>query len=232
MTFALTNLAESAGQRWATANANFAALNTGLTAGVSIAITGATVLTAVQRDSGFFFTFTGTLGAATTVDFPATKSGPVVVQNSSGQQLTFRVVGNTTTVVIVPNGGRRLLFLQNTVPVDMGDPSNTAAAPLGIKAEASTARTLVSGDENSIVRMNNAATAATFTFPPSATFNPANGSAGQILRAGTGTLTLVAGTGVNLRASSALTLRAQWSLAGWLKLADNEYLVQGDLDLA
>ncbi|ACC72556.1 collagen-like protein [Paraburkholderia phymatum] len=111
--------------------------------------------------------------------------------------------------------------------------TGAGAVPLPVNAQTVTAYTLVLTDAPAPkyeggVTMTNAA-ANTVTVPPNSAVAFAVGALVTIAQLGVGQTTLVAGSGVTLRMSSTLALRAQYSAATLWQIAANVWLVMGDL---
>jgi hypothetical protein len=87
--------------------------------------------------------------------------------------------------------------------------------------------TFVSGDEGKFFTMDNAS-ARTFTIPPESTTNFAVGTQFNVYRQGTGSVTIVAGSGVTARTPLGLILRVQFSSATIVKIGTNLWVVTGD----
>lgn len=97
-----------------------------------------------------------------------------------------------------------------------------------INAQTGTSYTLVLGDLAKMITMDNSSP-MTLTVPENASVAFAVGDKIDILRKGTGTLT-IAGTGsASVNATPGLKLRAQWSSATLVKLATNTWVLIGDL---
>ena len=92
-----------------------------------------------------------------------------------------------------------------------------------------TAYTLVAADRGKIVTMNNAA-AQTVTVPPNSSVAYATGTQIQVSGLGAGEVTMAAGTGVTLRYTPGLKLRAQYSSVTCVKIDTDEWLLIGDLE--
>ena len=105
--------------------------------------------------------------------------------------------------------------------------------PLPVNAQIVTAYTLALTDAPAPkfeggVTMNNAAANAV-TVPPNSAVAFAVGALVTVAQLGVGQTSIVAGSGVTLRTSSTLTLRAQYSAATLWQIAANVWLVMGDL---
>ena len=97
-----------------------------------------------------------------------------------------------------------------------------------INAQTGTSYTLVLGDLAKLITMDNSSP-MTLTVPEDASVEFEVGDRIDILRKGTGTLT-IAGTGsASVNATPGLKLRAQWSSATLVKLATNTWVLIGDL---
>lgn len=105
-----------------------------------------------------------------------------------------------------------------------------AAAGLTWNAETGTSYTLVIGDANNGVTMDNAA-ANDLTVPPNSSVAIPIGSVVTVVQLGAGTTTIVAGGGVTLYqdASFTLDLYAQYSVVSLLKIDTDEWVVAGGL---
>lgn len=228
--FQITPISESQNLKATTANENDAAIETAMSADVDFTITTDTTVTDEQYASGVRFTLGGTPASAFTFDLPEV-ARMFMVTNESGQQATVRCGTNTGDTVAVPTGANRILFNDGTGIISFGGLIADGVDPLGVLPEASLTRSLTSGDEGSLILMNNDVDAATFTFVQDSVVNLAIGSVVTVVRMGTGTLTVVQGTGVTLQSATALTVRAQYSSISGIKTAANTWLTQGDFDL-
>ena len=89
--------------------------------------------------------------------------------------------------------------------------------------------TLALADANSVVEMNSNS-GTNVTIPPNSSVAFPVGTTVEVVQLGTGTVTLVAGSGVTLRTpTGTLTLRARYSTAGLRKRGSDEWLITGDL---
>ena len=89
--------------------------------------------------------------------------------------------------------------------------------------------TLALADANTVVEMNSSS-GTNVTIPPNSSVAFPVGTTVEVVQLGTGTVTLVAGSGVTLRTpTGTLTLRARYSTAGLRKRASDEWVVTGDL---
>jgi hypothetical protein len=93
-----------------------------------------------------------------------------------------------------------------------------------------TSYTLVLADAGKLIEMNSSSS-TTVTVPPNSSVAFPVGTVIEIARIGTASATLVAGSGVTIRAPAGvpLTLRAQYSVAGMRKRATDEWVASGDL---
>ena len=116
-----------------------------------------------------------------------------------------------------------------TGPTGATGATGAAGAILGINTQTGTSYTLVAGDLNDLVTLNNAA-AITLTIPPSV-FS-ANDSI-NVAQFGAGQVTLAQGAGVTINSTGATAtapkLRAQYSSASIICTASNTFLVVGDI---
>ena len=77
--------------------------------------------------------------------------------------------------------------------------------------------------------MNNGS-AQTVTVPPNSSVSIAVGSQVQVAGLGAGEITMAAGSGVTLRSTPGLKLRAQYSSVTCIKIATDEWILVGDLE--
>lgn len=82
-------------------------------------------------------------------------------------------------------------------------------------------------DSGKIIQMN-AASARSFTIPTNALVAFPIGSSIDLMRYGTGAVSIAASAGANLRASAGTSLRAQYSMATIIKIGTNEWVITGD----
>ena len=100
---------------------------------------------------------------------------------------------------------------------------------IALNAQTGTAYTLVIGDRGKLVTTSNGS-AQSITVPPNSSVAFAVGDSVQVAQVGSAQATIVAGSGVTLRSTPGLNLRAQYSACTITKLATDEWLVSGDLD--
>jgi len=116
-----------------------------------------------------------------------------------------------------------------TGPTGPTGATGAAGAILGINTQTGTSYTLVAGDLNDLVTLNNAA-AITLTIPPSV-FS-ANDSI-NVAQFGAGQVTFAQGAGVTINSTGATStapkLRANKSAATVICTASNTFLVVGDI---
>jgi len=91
------------------------------------------------------------------------------------------------------------------------------------------AYTFVLADKSKLVTISNAS-AVDCTVPPNSSVAFAVGTSIQVAQTGGGQVTMVAGSGVTLRYTPGLKLRAQYSSCTCTKIGTDEWLVTGDLD--
>lgn len=105
----------------------------------------------------------------------------------------------------------------------------TKAEAVVVTSEQTANYTLVLSDMGRAVEMSNAS-ARTITVPPNSSVAFTIGTVIEVARMGTGSVTIVAGSGVTIRnAAAVLTLRAQYSTVSLRKRATNEWVIAGDL---
>lgn len=110
--------------------------------------------------------------------------------------------------------------------------NKTLTAPVitqSMNAQTGTTYTLVSGDKNKLVELNNAS-AITLTLPPSVF---SIGESVDVYQRGAGQVTFAQGAGVTIRSTGATStapkLRMQYSAATVICIGVSEFLVLGDL---
>ena len=106
----------------------------------------------------------------------------------------------------------------------------SAFAPRTITIDEKTANyTLVVGDQNKLIRVNNAS-ARTVTVPLNSSQAFPVGAKVDLWRQGAGTVTVVATSGVTIRSKdSKLAIAAQYAAATLIKIGTDEWLLAGDL---
>ena len=92
-----------------------------------------------------------------------------------------------------------------------------------VRADTTTAYTLVLGDAGRQVTMNNAA-ASTLTIPPNASVAFAVGVKIQVIQLGAGAVTLTAGAGVTINSLSTSLILGQYQVATLIKQATNTWV--------
>lgn len=114
-------------------------------------------------------------------------------------------------------------------PAGPTGPAGPSAQTLGITFFAGAAYTITSSDVNKILYISN-------TAPGLITVNAGQmtpGQQAQVVRAGTGTLTIVGGAGVTINSSAntptAPIVRVTYSAASIICVSPNVYLVAGDI---
>ena len=122
------------------------------------------------------------------------------------------------------------LSLSNSVDyTDLKDGPAKAGFRSTINAQTGTSYSLVLSDLAKMVTMDNAS-AMTLTVPTNASHGFAIGDRIDILRKGSGTLTVQGADGsVTVNATPGLKIRAQWSSATLIKLDTNTWVLIGDL---
>lgn len=178
------------------------------------------------------------------VDLKGGTSGQMLTK-ASGTDLDFTWVtpeiGDITAVTAgtgLTGGGTSgsvSLAIDSTVATLTGSQTltnKTLTAPVitqTINAQTGTTYTLVSGDKNALVQLNNAS-AITLTLPPSV-FSV--GESVDVYQRGAGQVTFAQGSGVTIRSTGATAtapkLRAQYSAATVVCIGVSEFLVLGDL---
>jgi hypothetical protein len=116
-----------------------------------------------------------------------------------------------------------------TIDGDGLDVAGNVIYNLERETQTGTAYTFVAGDRGKYVTMNNAS-AQTVTVPPNSGVAFDIGTQIQVIGLGAGEITMVAGSGVTLRYTPGLKLRAQYSSCTCIKIATDEWILIGDLE--
>jgi hypothetical protein len=233
-----------------TANQAHNLLDNAMNSQVSIAITGATVLTTTQTRENAVLVLTGTPGSAFTLDMPDTNARVIKLVNNSDSQCTVRnsagagtgqpvVQAGSGTIFSydgtnfqevaaagLPTGGTTGQVLTKQSATD-GDadwetlPSIPAAPTI---TESGTAANLLNANAGDYQRWTNAGS-KTLTVQPDATESITQDAEFYIAnRGGTGNLTLVEGSGVTINPPSGGGLILEPDMVATLKrVATDEY---------
>jgi len=137
----------------------------------------------------------------------------IMVEESSDEDKIRFDVGGTETAVIDSAG----LDVTGNVVYNTALSAQTAAY------------TFVLADRGKLVTVSNGS-AVNCTVPPNSSVAYAVGTSIMVAQTGAGQVTMVAGSGVTLRSSPGLKLRAQYSSCTCTKIATDEWLLTGDLD--
>lgn len=128
------------------------------------------------------------------------------------------------TVGVLPAGSNGQFLVVDSAQ-STGLKWESLSTSLGI-INTSVSRTLVGTDNNSLIVVNNGANNLTVTIPNSVF---STGAQIGVARMGTGSVTIVAGSGVTINATPGLVLRAQYSVAVVVALSSSNFLASGDL---
>ena len=137
----------------------------------------------------------------------------IQVEESSDEDKIRFDVGGTETAVIDSAG----LDVTGNVVYNTALSAQTAAY------------TFVLADRGKMVTVSNGS-AVDCTIPPNSSVAFAVGTSIMVAQTGAGQVTMVAGSGVTLRSTPGLKLRAQYSSCTCTKIATDEWLLTGDLD--
>ena len=137
----------------------------------------------------------------------------IQVEESSDEDKIRFDVGGTETAVIDSAG----LDVTGNVVYNTALSAQTAAY------------TFVLADRGKMVTVSNGS-AVNCTIPPNSSVAFAVGTSIMVAQTGAGQVTMVAGSGVTLRSTPGLKLRAQYSSCTCTKIATDEWLITGDLD--
>lgn len=166
-------------------------------------------------------------GAVMDGDF---SSNGMMARTSSGTYASRTITAGTA--ISVSNGTGQ--SGNPTISVSFGTTSSTAAVGNDSRFTQSAISTKTSSytfalaDAGTTVYMNSGST-RTLTVPPNSSVAIPVGSYINVGRLGTGSVTLVAGSGVTIRNANGLVLASQYSLATLHKIATDEWIAGGDL---
>lgn len=156
-------------------------------------------------------------GAATTIDDTDLTASRALVSDGSGKVAVSDV---TSTELGYLDGVTSAVQTQ----VDAKTPKL-----ISLNTQTGTTYTLVLGDADKLVEMNNAA-ANTLTVPPNSSVAFSTGTQIIVVQKGAGTTTIAAGSGVTLLSKdSALGIGGQYGAATCIKIATDTWYVIGDL---
>jgi hypothetical protein len=156
-------------------------------------------------------------GAATTIDDADLTASRALVSDGSGKVAVSDV---TSTELGYLDGVTSAVQTQ----VDAKTPKL-----ISLNTQTGTTYTLVLGDADKLVEMNNAA-ANTLTVPPNSSVAFSTGTQIIVVQKGAGTTTIAAGSGVTLLSKdSALGIGGQYGAATCIKIATDTWYVIGDL---
>ena len=114
-------------------------------------------------------------------------------------------------------------------PIGPTGPTGPSAQTLGVTNFSGTTYSITSSDVNKILYMSNTASGLITVSAGAMTV----GQQAQVVRAGTGTLAIIAGVGVTIVSSanttSAPIIRTTYSAASIVCISTNTYLVSGDI---
>ena len=114
-------------------------------------------------------------------------------------------------------------------PAAQLDVSGNVIYNLDRETQTGTTYTFVIGDRGKYVTMDNGS-AQTVTVPPNSSVAFPVGTQIQVIGLGAGEVTMAAGSGVTLRYTPGLKLRAQYSSCTCIKIATDEWVLVGDLE--
>jgi hypothetical protein len=156
-------------------------------------------------------------GAATTIDTEDLTVSRALVSDGSGKV----AVSDVTST--------ELGYLDGVTSAVQTQVDAKTAKLISLNTQTGTTYTLVLGDADKLVEMNNAA-ANTLTVPPNSSVAFSTGTQIIVVQKGAGTTTIAAGSGVTLLSKdSALGIGGQYGAATCIKIATDTWYVIGDL---
>ena len=138
----------------------------------------------------------------------------IQVEESSDEDKIRFDVGGTETAVIDSTGL---------------DVTGNVMYNIALNAQTGTTYTFVLADRGKLVTTSNGS-AQTITIPPNSSVAFAVGTQIQVAGLGAGEVTMAAGSGVTIRSTPGLKLRAQYSSVTCIKIATDEWILVGDLE--
>ena len=138
----------------------------------------------------------------------------IQVEESSDEDKIRFDVGGTETAVIDSTGL---------------DVTGNVMYNVALNAQTGTTYTFVLADRGKLVTTSNGS-AQTITIPPNSSVAFAVGTQVQVAGLGAGEVTMAAGSGVTVRSTPGLKLRAQYSSVTCIKIATDEWILVGDLE--
>ena len=118
----------------------------------------------------------------------------------------------------------------NGLPYKKGNDGADAPTIIAFNDQTSTSYTLVLSDKNKLVTLANSSP-ITLTVPTDSAAAFDIGTTINIMQAGSGQVTITGASGVAVRSTPGLKLRAQWSNASLYKWKANEWILSGDTTL-
>jgi len=156
-------------------------------------------------------------GAATTIDDADLTASRALVSDGSGKV----AVSDVTST--------ELGYLDGVTSAVQTQVDSKTPKLISLNAQTGTTYTLLLGDADKLVEMNNAA-ANTLTVPPNSSVAFSTGTQIIVVQKGAGTTTIAAGSGVTLLSKdSALGIGGQYGAATCIKIATDTWYVIGDL---
>lgn len=132
------------------------------------------------------------------------------------------------TIIIDPAATGTAALLGKAGGGSIQDFIDSIPLPNAIVTRTGTSYTLAVDDENSTQILENA-DPITLTLPAKADVNIANGAVIRIIQGGAGVVNFTPGAGVTLRARVGDSTIGQWSVAYAQKIANNVWIVSGDV---
>lgn len=125
-------------------------------------------------------------------------------------------------------GDRNVVTPDGVVTLPAGT-FNLVPAP-SINLQTGTSYTLVLSDANNIIEMNNSS-ANTVTIPENSSVAFPIATTIDVVQVGTGQVSFVPASGVQLRATPGVKITDQWTGATLIKRATNEWIIIGNLSV-
>lgn len=170
--------------------------------------------------------FNSAVSPVSNITFSGSSSGTMTLQSASIASGTVTIPAGTDTLV---STSATQTLTNKTIDYNSNTISNLPSTnfDLTINAQTGTTYTLVAGDKNKLVTLNNSSAIA-LTVPANSSVAYAVGSQINIQQIGTGQVTVAGASGVTVNGTG-LKLRSRWSAATLIKTATDTWTIVGDL---
>lgn len=171
------------------------------------------------------------LTASNTLTFTGTDSSSVAfgaggtVAYQSAQFTLATTSSNTDAVLAWDSTNKKIKVGNGTVALDFASSNVTISAP----SLTSNNYTLVIGDKDKLLEINNGATANTLTVPLDSSVAFPIGTEIRVVQTGSGQTTITPDSGVTVNGTPGLKISAQWGVVTLIKRGTDSWLATGNL---